>query len=135
MNNSKISFEERLQKKIDLGSLAIDFFNDSVNELNDNYLPSAKDEWQNYTEFIGTIQHEIWNYEQEGSEEELEALEELDDELRAYFQDFKKLFREKYRGRVESVRDITLRTSHLDLDVRFSPHPAPDNLRNYLLPM
>lgn len=98
MNNSKISFEERLQKKIDLGSLAIDFFNDSVNELNDNYLPSAKDEWQNYTEFIGTIQHEIWNYEQEGSEEELEALEELDDELRAYFQDFKKLFREKYPG-------------------------------------
>jgi len=25
--------------------------------------------------------------------------------------------------------DMTLRISHLDLDVRFSPHPAPDNLR------
>ena len=96
MNKSSISFEERLEKKIDLDSFAIDFFNDSINELNDNYLPSATDEWYSYAEFINTIQHEIWNYEQEGREEELEALEELDDELRAYFRDFKKLFREKY---------------------------------------
>lgn len=98
MNDSKISFEDRLTKKIGLGSFARDFFNDSVKELNDDYLPLAQDRWYAYIETIDYLQHEIWNYEQEESENELEALEELDDELRAYFQDFKRLFRQKYPG-------------------------------------
>lgn len=99
-----MTFEERLKKKINLSTFAIDFFNDSVNKLNDNYLPSAIDEWYSYEEFINIIQHEIWNFEQDGSEEELEALEEVDDELRACFQDFKKLFREKYPGEDPSTK-------------------------------
>ena len=96
MDNNKLSYEERLEQEIDLENLSLDLFNDAMNELNDDDLPSALEQIYFYQKIINLLQHKIWDCEDHDNDERLSILEELDDNLRSDFSDFKEKFLEKY---------------------------------------
>ena len=96
MDNNKLSYEERLEQEMDLENLSLEIFNDAMNELTHDDLPSALEQIYFYQTIINLLQHKIWDCEENNLDEKLSILEELDDNLRSDFSDFKEKFLEKY---------------------------------------